>query len=141
MAATWNTGRLALVAVIGHVCGLCFYVDYAPCVAPMAWTVLPLSCSMLASMAWTMWFFYGLNYAFAYACFFGTSMGHNTWYLVLCNEFSQEHGCEHDRSTEILKLTIYISLVLQTDTIRIPTHQRIDAASGNKRVGLRPSTF
>jgi hypothetical protein len=88
MAAIWNTGRLALVAVIGLVCGLCFYVDYAPCVAPMAWTVLPLCCSMLASMAWTMWFFYGLNYAFAYACFYGTSMGHNTWYLVPCNSLS-----------------------------------------------------
>jgi hypothetical protein len=30
--------RLALVAVIGHVCGLCFYMDYSPYVAPMAWT-------------------------------------------------------------------------------------------------------
>jgi hypothetical protein len=42
------------MAVIGHVCGLCFYVEYAPCVAPMAWTMLPLlhyAC------------FYGLDYA------------------------------------------------------------------------------
>jgi hypothetical protein len=40
---------------------------------------------MVASMAWTMWSFYGLNYAFAYACFYDTSMGHYTWYLVPCN--------------------------------------------------------
>jgi hypothetical protein len=33
----------------------CFYVDYAPYIAPMAWTRLPLCCSMVASMAWTMW--------------------------------------------------------------------------------------
>jgi hypothetical protein len=26
--------------------------------------------------------FYGLNYAFAYACFYDASMGHCTWYLV-----------------------------------------------------------
>jgi hypothetical protein len=32
-----------------------------------------------ASMAWAMWFFYGLDYAFAYACFYDTSMGHYTW--------------------------------------------------------------
>jgi hypothetical protein len=55
------------VAVIGDVCGLCFYVDSASYVASMAWTMLPLCYSMLASMAWTMWFFYGLDYAFAYA--------------------------------------------------------------------------
>jgi hypothetical protein len=42
----------------------------------MAWTRLPLCCSMLASMAWTMWFFYGLNYVFACACFHDTSIGH-----------------------------------------------------------------
>jgi hypothetical protein len=35
-----------------------------------------------------MWNFYGLNYAFAYACFYDTSMGHYTWYLVPCNELS-----------------------------------------------------
>jgi hypothetical protein len=39
-------------------------------------------------LAWTMWSFYGLNYAFAYACFHDTSMGHYTWYLVPCNELS-----------------------------------------------------
>jgi hypothetical protein len=43
---------------------------------------------MLASMAWTMWFSYGLDYAFAYACFYDTSMGHCTWYIVPCNELS-----------------------------------------------------
>jgi hypothetical protein len=43
------------VAVIGHVCGLSFYVDYAPYVALMAWTLLPLCCSMLASMACMAW--------------------------------------------------------------------------------------
>jgi hypothetical protein len=36
--------------VIGYVCGLCFCVDYAPYVAPMAWTMLPLCCSVVASM-------------------------------------------------------------------------------------------
>jgi hypothetical protein len=41
-----------------------------------------LCCSMVASLAWTMWGFYGLNYAFAYACFCDTPMGHYTWYLV-----------------------------------------------------------
>jgi uncharacterized membrane protein len=55
------------VAVIGDVCSLCFYVDYAFYVVSMAWTMLPLCCSMLASMAWTMCFFYGLDYVFAYA--------------------------------------------------------------------------
>jgi hypothetical protein len=54
------------VAVIGDVCSLCFYVDYPSYVVSMAWTMLPLCCSMLASMAWTMWFFYGLDYVFAY---------------------------------------------------------------------------
>jgi hypothetical protein len=46
----------------GDVCGLCFDVDYASYVASMAWTMLPLCCSMLAlwpelcgsSMVWTM---------------------------------------------------------------------------------------
>jgi hypothetical protein len=66
------------VAAIG-VFGLCFYVDYASYVASMAWTMLPLCFSMLASLACTMWFFYGLDYAFAYACFYDTSMGHYTW--------------------------------------------------------------
>jgi hypothetical protein len=74
--------RLALVAVIVHLCGLCFYVNYALYVAPMAWTMLPLCCSMVASMAWTMWCLYCLNYAFAYACFYDTSMGYYSWYLV-----------------------------------------------------------
>jgi hypothetical protein len=41
---------------------------------------------MVASMAWTVWCLYGLDYAFAYACFYDTSMGHYTWYLVPCNE-------------------------------------------------------
>jgi hypothetical protein len=49
-----------------------------------------LCCSMVASMAWTMWCFYGLNYAFAYVCFYYTSMGHYTWYLVSCNELSAQ---------------------------------------------------
>jgi hypothetical protein len=35
-----------------------------------------------------MWFFYGLDYAFGYACFYDTSMGHYTWYLVPSNELS-----------------------------------------------------
>jgi hypothetical protein len=43
---------------------------------------------MLASMAWSTSFFYGLDNAFAYACFYDTSMGHYTWYLVPCNELS-----------------------------------------------------
>jgi hypothetical protein len=30
--------------------------------------------------------FYGLDYAFVYACFYDTSMGHYTWDLVACNE-------------------------------------------------------
>jgi hypothetical protein len=56
----WHNGsclmllKAELVAVIGYVCGLCFYVDYAPYVAPVAWTMLPLCCSMVVSMAWTM---------------------------------------------------------------------------------------
>jgi hypothetical protein len=32
------------------------------------------------------WCFCGLDYAFAYACFHDTSMGHYTWYLVPCIE-------------------------------------------------------
>jgi hypothetical protein len=43
---------------------------------------------MLASVTWTICFFYGLDYVFAYACFCSTSMGHYTWYLVPCNEIS-----------------------------------------------------
>jgi hypothetical protein len=39
-------------------------------------------------MAWTMWCCYDLNYVFAYACFYDTSMGHYKWYLVPCNELS-----------------------------------------------------
>jgi hypothetical protein len=36
-----------------------------------------------------MWCFYGLDNAFAYACFFEGSMGqYHTWYLVPCNELS-----------------------------------------------------
>jgi hypothetical protein len=72
-------------------------VDYAsmwtmlPMLLPMAWTMLPLCCSKIASMAWTMWCFYGLNYAFAYACSYDTSMGHYMWYLVPCNELSLHH--------------------------------------------------
>jgi hypothetical protein len=48
-----------------------------------------LCCSMLASMAWTLWSFYGLENAFAYACFYNTSMGHYTWYLVPTQKASQ----------------------------------------------------
>jgi hypothetical protein len=60
------------VAVLGHVCGLCIYVAYAPyrefvtgseiprivahaCVIEAS--IEPLCCSMVASMAWTMRFF------------------------------------------------------------------------------------
>jgi hypothetical protein len=32
--------------------------------------------------------FYGLNYAFVYACFYDTAMGHYTWYLIPCIELS-----------------------------------------------------
>jgi hypothetical protein len=39
-------------------------------------------------MAWTLWCSYGLNYAFAYACYYDTSMGHYTWYLIPCSELS-----------------------------------------------------
>jgi hypothetical protein len=56
-------------------------VDYDPFVDPMAWTMSPLCCSMVASMAWTMWCFYGLNYVFAYACFYDTSMDHYTFHI------------------------------------------------------------
>jgi hypothetical protein len=38
------------MAVIVHVCGLCCYVDNAPYVAPMVWTMLILCCSMVDSM-------------------------------------------------------------------------------------------
>jgi hypothetical protein len=47
--------------------------------------MLPLCCSMVASMAWTMLCFYRLNYAFAYACLYVTSLGQYTWYLAPCN--------------------------------------------------------
>jgi hypothetical protein len=69
-------------------------VDYAslwtmiPMLLPMAWTMLPLVLFMVASMAWTMWSLYGLNYEFAYACFYDTFMGHYMWYLVPCSELS-----------------------------------------------------
>jgi hypothetical protein len=53
-----------------------------PCVwtmlaAASMWTMLPMllvlpGVAMLASMAWTMSFFYGLEYAFAYACYYDT---------------------------------------------------------------------
>jgi hypothetical protein len=59
--------RLALVAVIEHVCGLCFCVDYGPYVAHLAWGNLPLYCSMVASMVWTMWCLFGLDCVSAYA--------------------------------------------------------------------------
>jgi hypothetical protein len=74
------------VAVIGYVCGLCFYVDYAPYVAPVAWTMLPLCCFMVAYMACILCGFYGLNYVLTYACFYDTSLDHYwyTWYLVPC---------------------------------------------------------
>jgi hypothetical protein len=36
--------------------------------------------------------FYGLNYAFAHACFYDTSMGHYTWYLLPCSELSHAAG-------------------------------------------------
>jgi hypothetical protein len=42
----------------------------------------------LHSPSWTMWRFYGLKYVSAYACFYDTSMGHYTWYLVPFNELS-----------------------------------------------------
>jgi hypothetical protein len=32
--------------------------------------------------------FYGLNYAFAYACLYDSFIGNCTWYLVPCNELS-----------------------------------------------------
>jgi hypothetical protein len=51
---------------------------------------------MVASMVWTMWSFYGLNYAFAYACFHDTSRGHYTWYLVPCNELSLIQGSKKE---------------------------------------------
>jgi hypothetical protein len=82
------------------VCGLCFYVDYAPYVAPTAWTMLPLCCSVVASVAWTMWSFY----AFAYACFYDTSMGHYTWYLVPCNERSLSNTYECSSKSRTLSL-------------------------------------
>jgi hypothetical protein len=58
---------------------------------------------MVASMAWTMWSFYGLNYAFAYACFHDASMGHYTWYLVPCNELLIWHNPK-DFFTVVLSL-------------------------------------
>jgi hypothetical protein len=71
------------VAVIVHVCGLCYM-----------WTMLAMllwhgrCCSLVASVAWTMWCLYGLNYAFTYACFYDTSIGHYTWYI--CNKLSAQ---------------------------------------------------
>jgi hypothetical protein len=41
----------AAVALLGRFVECAFYVDHAPYVAPMAWTILPLCCSMVASMA------------------------------------------------------------------------------------------
>jgi hypothetical protein len=63
------------------------------------WTMLPvlllwpglcgaLCCSMVASMAWTLWCLYGLNYVFACACFNDTSIGHCAWNLILCSDLS-----------------------------------------------------
>jgi hypothetical protein len=43
--------ELLLVALLGRFVECAFYVDHAPYVAPMAWTMLPLCCSMVASMA------------------------------------------------------------------------------------------
>jgi hypothetical protein len=69
-------------------------VDYAS-----VWTMISmlrlghgLYCSMVASMAWNLWCFYGLNYAFTYPCFYDTSMGHYTWYLITCYELSLRLG-------------------------------------------------
>jgi hypothetical protein len=73
------------VAVTGHVRGLWFSED---CASPLAWTMLHLCYSTAASVAYSMWCFNGLDYAFAYACFYCTSVGHCTWYLVPCNELS-----------------------------------------------------
>jgi hypothetical protein len=66
--------------------GLCSYHS-------MPWTMLPWHCSKVASMALTMWCFYGLDYAFAYACVNAASMGHHTWYLVPCNELFLMLSC------------------------------------------------
>jgi hypothetical protein len=55
--------------------GLCYrYASRALCL--LLWPALYL------------WFFYDLNYVFAYACFCDTSMGHYTWYLVTWNGLS-----------------------------------------------------
>jgi hypothetical protein len=71
----------------------CFFVGYATYVAPMAWNMLPLCCSMVASMAWTMWRFHGLSYEFAYACFFYTVSTANFFavadFLFLCGTGSK----------------------------------------------------
>jgi hypothetical protein len=59
-------GRLALGAVIVHVRGLCFYVDYDPSVAFYGLDYVA-SCAALWLLLWPgLWSFYGLNYAFAY---------------------------------------------------------------------------
>jgi hypothetical protein len=54
--------------------------------AHLTWLVAWLSCHPCRT--WTVWSFHGVNYAFACACFYETSMGHYTWYLVPCNERS-----------------------------------------------------
>jgi hypothetical protein len=40
-----------------------------------------------------------LDYAFAYACYNDTSMGHYTWYLVPCNELWLVHALSDSSST------------------------------------------
>jgi hypothetical protein len=74
------------------------------CDWPCVWTMLlcglcSLRCSYCLDYVTSMLLyacFYGLSYvvllwsdyAFAYACFHDTSMGHYMWYLVPCNELS-----------------------------------------------------
>jgi hypothetical protein len=50
---------------------------------------------------------YGLNYEFAYACFYDTSMGHYTWYLVPCIELSLISGGVHAFDHSCLPFTFF----------------------------------
>jgi hypothetical protein len=51
-----------------------------PYVAQIAWTVLPLCCSMVASDQDLDYVVpHGQNYLSAYTCFYDKFMGHRTW--------------------------------------------------------------
>jgi hypothetical protein len=84
-------------------------VDYAS-----IWSMLTMLLESLGYVASVLFYgcHLGLDYLSAYACFCNASMGHDTLYLIPCNELSQPTGCLgefarlHPSQTTILCMTV-----------------------------------